>query len=59
MSNLHGKVTDETLLGVLPFIEDPASEVEKLQEQKKQAVEEQRELFSNTPLNRDDVDEAE
>lgn len=59
VSNLHGKVTDETLLGVLPFIEDPASEVEKLQEQKKQAVEEQRELFSNTPLNRDDVDEAE
>ena len=59
VSNLHGKVTDETLLGVLPFIEDPASEVEKLQERKKQAVEEQRELFSNTPLNRDDVDEAE
>ena len=38
VSALQGIVSDETLLSLLPFINDPATEVEKLKQQKKENV---------------------
>ena len=38
VSALQGIVSDETLLSLLPFINDPATEEEKLKQQKKENV---------------------
>lgn len=38
VSALQGIVSDETLLSLLPFVNDPATEVEKLKQQKKENV---------------------
>ena len=56
VANLNGKVTDETLISILPFVEDPADEVEKLQAQREEKVKQQQEFFANNPVDRDDDD---
>lgn len=44
--NLKDTVSQETLLSLLPFVEDPAGEVEKVAEQKAESVRQQQELFN-------------
>lgn len=53
VANLDGRVTSETALGLLPFVEDPAEEVEKLKEEKAEAQERERSFFANTPIETD------
>lgn len=48
-SMLSGIVSDETLLGILPFIKDPVKEQEKLKEQKRENIQNQQQLFGMTP----------
>lgn len=62
VSSLHGIVTDETLFGLLPFIQDAKAEIEKLNKQKKQALERQKQAFAasaNTPPEGDVTDDEE
>lgn len=39
VSNLDGKVSQETLLSQIPFVEDPREEIEKVNEEKKENIE--------------------
>ena len=62
VSNLQGKVTDRTLISLLPFVEDPDHEIEQLGEQKQANIERQQELIgaqSNEPLGGEEDGEAE
>ncbi|MCX7842291.1 MAG: phage portal protein [Clostridia bacterium] len=34
VTNINGVVSDETLLSILPFVQDPSKEIEKIQAQK-------------------------
>jgi hypothetical protein len=45
INSLKGIVSDETLLGQLDFISDPAAEVEKVNKQKKESMA----MYSLTP----------
>ena len=38
VSNLDGKVSQETLLSQIPFVEDPTSEIEKVNEEKQENI---------------------
>ena len=52
VATLKGIVSDETLMGLLPFVEDPKSEIEKLKEQQESNME----LFFNQPSREQDDD---
>lgn len=59
VSNLSDKVTARTLVSLLPFVEDPDSELERLKEQKEQSIALHQELFkqrTNEPI-QDEVDD--
>lgn len=59
INSLKGMVSDETLLGQLDFINDPAAEVERVQQQKKDSMS----LYALTPggslFDEEDEEEAE
>lgn len=60
IANLKDFVSHETLLNQIPFVEDPQGEIKEVEKAKKQAIDNQRELFtqhSNTPIDEDDLDE--
>lgn len=62
VSNLDGKVSQETLLSQIPFVEDPTSEIEKVNEEKQENIAQNQliltggEHIHNTPVG-DEVDE--
>lgn len=64
VSNLDGKVSQETLLSQIPFVEDPMSEIEKVNEEKQENIAQNQlmltggEHIHNTPVG-DEVDEKE
>lgn len=64
VSNLDGKVSQETLLSQIPFVEDPLSEIEKVNEEKQENIAQNQLLLTggehihNTPVG-DEVDEQE
>lgn len=64
VSNLDGKVSQETLLSQIPFVEDPTSEIEKVNEEKQENIAQNQLLLTggehihNTPVG-DEVDEQE
>lgn len=64
VSNLDGKVSQETLLSQIPFVEDPMSEIEKVNEEKQENITQNQLLLTggehihNTPVG-DEVDEQE
>ena len=64
VSNLDGKVSQETLLSQIPFVEDPMSEIEKVNEEKQENMAQNQlmltggEHIHNTPVG-DEVDEQE
>lgn len=64
VSNLDGKVSQETLLSQIPFVEDPMSEIEKVNEEKQESIAQNQllltggEHINNTPVG-DEVDEQE
>lgn len=64
VSNLEGKVSQETLLSQIPFVEDPMSEIEKVNEEKQENIAQNQLLLTggehihNTPVG-DEVDEQE
>ena len=64
VSNLDGKVSQETLLSQIPFVEDPMSEVEKVNEEKQENIAQNQLLLTggehihNTPVG-DEIDEQE
>ncbi len=64
VSNLDGKVSQETLLSQIPFVEDPMSEIEKVNEEKQENIVQNQLLLTggehihNTPVG-DEVDEQE
>lgn len=54
VNSLRGLVSDETLLGLLPFIDDVAAEIKRIQKQR----EENMELYQmNTNFNEEDINE--
>ena len=60
VNNLSGSVSAQTLLKLLPFVEDPEYEIEKVNEQKAEDVKRQQELFAqgyNNPPELDDEGE--
>ena len=64
VSNLDGKVSQETLLSQIPFVEDPMSEIEKVNEEKQESIAQNQLLLTggehihNTPVG-EEVDEQE
>ena len=64
VTNLSGKVSQETLIGQIPFVEDPLSEIEKVKEETKENIEQNQmlmakgEYISNEPVGQDDGQEA-
>ena len=62
VSNLDGKVSQETLLSQIPFVEDPMSEIERVNEEKQENIAQNQLLLTggehihNTPVG-DEVDE--
>lgn len=64
VSNLDGKVSQETLLSQIPFVEDPMSEIEKVNEEKQENIAQNQlmltggEHIHNTPVG-DETDEQE
>ena len=64
VSNLDGKVSQETLLSQIPFVEDPMSEIEKVNEEKQENIAQNQLLLTggehihNTPVG-DEVNEQE
>ena len=64
VSNLDGKVSQETLLSQIPFVEDPTSEIEKVNEEKQENIAQNQliltggEHIHNTPVG-EEVDEQE
>ena len=62
VSNLDGKVSQETLLSQIPFVEDPMGEIEKVNEEKQENIAQNQLLLTggehihNTPVG-DEVDE--
>ena len=59
VSMLQNRVSEKTLLNLLPFVEDPEGEIEAVEEQKEAAVKLQQESFNirpNTPPD-DDIDD--
>ena len=66
IGNLTGEVSQKTLLGLLPFVEDPDAEIEALAAEKEQSLATQQAFFGSTieegsendpPETGDDVDE--
>lgn len=60
IANLSDHVSENTLLGLLPFVEDPVSEIEAVKKQKEEEAKKQKELFAsgaNTPP--EDIDDDE
>lgn len=47
VGNLEGEVSKKTLLGLLPFVEDPSQEVEALAVEKQENITRQQDLFSS------------
>lgn len=64
VSNLDGKVSQETLLSQIPFVENPTSEIEKVNEEKQENIAQNQliltggEHIHNTPVG-DEIDEQE
>lgn len=50
VTNLKGSVTDRTLLKLLPFVEDPDEEIERIEEDKAENARKQKEFFGNMPV---------
>ena len=50
MANLKGIVSSEQLLSLLPFVEDPKSEIEKVLEENQQRIQEYQFMMSNSEL---------
>lgn len=64
VSNLDGKVSQETLLSQIPFVEDPMSEIEKVNEEKQESIAQNQLLLTggehiHNTLVGDEVDEQE
>ncbi len=57
VATLDGKVPQETLLSLLPFVKDPQSAAEELRQQKQDAITAQQQIFMNTPLARGESNE--
>lgn len=57
VATLDGKVPQETLLSLLPFVKDPQSAAEELRQQKQDAIATQQQMFMNTPLARSESNE--
>lgn len=60
IANLSGKVSNETLISQLPFIEDPSGEVEKVQKENQENVKIQQEMFKfqrDEPFSQSNQDE--
>lgn len=57
VATLDGKVPQETLLSLLPFVKDPQSAAEELRQQKQDAIAAQQQMFMNTPLARGESNE--
>ena len=57
VATLDGKVPQETLLSLLPFVKDPQSAAEELRHQKQDAIAAQQQMFMNTPLARGESNE--
>ena len=57
VATLDGKVPQETLLSLLPFVKDPQSAAEELRQQKQDAIAAQQKMFMNTPLARGESNE--
>ena len=57
IGNLQGICSNETLVAQLPFVEDPAAEVEKATEERQQAMDEQFVMASRTAeMNENDTE---
>lgn len=58
VSNLWGKVSRKTLLSQIPFVEDVEAELEAVENESKESMKQQKELFGNEPNSplEDDVD---
>lgn len=62
ITNLEGKVSIRTLLGLIPFVEDPDEEINATREETEEAISRQKEIFEaqntgNTNTPPDDEDE--
>lgn len=56
ITNLSGTVSKETLIDQLPFVEDSASEIEKVKKENEENIKIQQDMFKsgyNTPFNKD------
>ena len=57
IANLSGKVSTETLIEQLPFVEDAPSEVEKVKQENEENIKLQQQLFKqqdDEPFNKDE-----
>ena len=57
IADLSGKVSTETLIEQLPFVEDATSEVEKVKQENEENIKLQQEMFksqNDTPFNQDE-----
>ena len=59
VNNLSGSVSAQTLLKLLPFVEDPDWEIEQVNEQKAEDVKRQQELFAQGYNNPPELDDGE
>lgn len=57
VSMLQNRVSEKTLLNLLPFVEDPDGEIETVKEQKEEAVQMQRDTFDIRPNTLPEFDE--
>ena len=59
IANLSGKVSTETLIEQLPFVEDAPSEVEKVKQENEENIKLQQQMFKqqdDEPFNKDEED---
>ena len=49
VANLWGKVSRKTLLSQIPFVDDPDEELKVVEEEEKEAMKQQQEMFGNRP----------
>ena len=49
VANLWGKVSKKTLLSQVPFVDDPDEELKAVQQEEKENLQKQKEIFGNAP----------
>ena len=57
MANLWGKVSKKTLLSQVPFVDDPDEELKAVQQEEKENLQKQKEIFGNAPNTPPDIED--